>query len=226
MGLASSFDPDATGMCVATHQTITLLINAGGKSRRMGRNKALLPLPPNGAPLIEHMFARLEPAGFGRTVIVTNDPDLPAAVQLPRSVTYVADVYPDKGALGGIATGLRDASGWVLALACDMPLVNVRVVTWLCDLAVQEENRWDVIVPLVDGHLQTLHALYHSRVLPVIEAALAADRLRIADFFPAVRTLVVEEADLRKVDPALTSFISANTPEEWAEILAQLGRSN
>jgi molybdopterin-guanine dinucleotide biosynthesis protein A len=226
MGLASSFDPDVTRMSVASFQKITLLINAGGKSRRMGRNKALLPLPPHGIPLIEHMLVRLEPVGFGRTVIVTNDPDLPAKVQLPRSVTYVRDAYPDKGALGGIATGLRDASGWVLALACDMPLVNERVVTWLCDLAAPERGRWDVIVPLVNGHLQTLHALYHPRALPIIEAALAADHLRIADFFPAVRTLVVEEADLRKVDPALTTFISANTPEEWAEILAQLGRSN
>ena len=114
-------------MTVASCQKITLLINAGGKSRRMGQNKALLPLPPHGTPLVQHMLARLEPLGFGRTVIVTNDPELPHQVHLPQSVTYVTDAYPDKGALGGIATGLRDASGWMLALACDMPLVNARV---------------------------------------------------------------------------------------------------
>lgn len=213
-------------MTVASCQKITLLINAGGKSRRMGQNKALLPLPPHGTPLVQHMLARLEPLGFGRTIIVTNDPELPHQVHLPQPVTYLTDAYPDKGALGGIATGLRDASGWMLALACDMPLVNPQVMVWLCDLAERESGRWDAIVPLVDNHLQTLHALYHPRALPVMEASLSADRLRIADSFPALRTLVVEETDLRQVDPALTSFISANTPEEWSAIVAQLLRSD
>jgi molybdopterin-guanine dinucleotide biosynthesis protein A len=201
-------------------QRTTLLINAGGKSRRMGRNKALLPLPPDDTPLIMHMLTRLKPLGFAHTLVVTNDPTLSAQLDCIEPISFTHDAYPDMGTLGGIATGLSHSSGWLLALACDMPLVNPALVAWLCELAVASGEQWDVIVPRVQGHLQTLHALYHPRALPAIELALANKQLRVADFLPQVRTHIVDETALCAIDPQLDSFIGANTPAEWEAVLA------
>ena len=87
------------------------------------------------------------------------------------------------------------------------------------------QDRWDAIVPVVDGYEEPLHALYHRRCLPAIEARLAAGQRRVISFMPDVRTLYVQEEDLRAVDPQLHSFFNTNTPEEWAEAMRLLAGS-
>jgi molybdopterin-guanine dinucleotide biosynthesis protein A len=77
-------------------------------------------------------------------------------------------------------------------------------------------------VPVVNGFEEPLHALYHRRALPAIEAALAAGQRRANSFMPAVRTRYLSEAELRGHDPALHSFFNANTPDEWAQALRLL----
>ncbi len=205
--------------------TLTLVINAGGQSRRMGTAKALLPVPPYDTPLIAHMAARLAPLAADPLVVVTNDTALPQAAQLPSGTIFVADAYPDTGTLGGIATGLHQAPGWALVVACDLPLVSAELCAMLAGLAgeqVEEQDRWDAVVPVIDGYEEPLHALYHRRCLPAIEARLAAGQRRVISFMPDVRTLYVQEEDLRAVDPQLHSFFNTNTPEEWSEAMRLL----
>jgi len=204
---------------------LTLIINAGGQSRRMGTDKALLPVPPHAAPLIAHVAARLAPLEVTRLLVVTNDRTLPARAGLPPATRFVPDAYPDTGTLGGIATGLQHASGWAVVVACDLPLVSAPLFQMLIELAGEQENgaeRWDAIVPVVDGYEEPLHALYHRRCLPAIAARLAAGQRRVISFMPDVRTRYVPEERLRTVDPTLRSFFNTNTPEEWAEALALL----
>jgi molybdopterin-guanine dinucleotide biosynthesis protein A len=204
---------------------LTLIINAGGQSRRMGQPKALLPVPPRGDPLIAHIAHRLQALAPVRWVVVTNDRDLPAQAGLPPQTHFVEDAYPDTGTLGGIATGLQWTTTWAIVVACDLPLVNAALFAQLCDLAAEQadgHDRWDAIVPVVDGYEEPLHALYHRRCLAAIERRLAAGQRRVISFMPDVRTHYVPEADLRRFDPALHSFLNTNTPEEWAQALALL----
>ena len=206
---------------------LTLIVNAGGQSRRMGTSKALLPVPPHATPLIAHVAARLALLRPARLLVVTNDAALPLTAQLPPGTLFAPDAYPDAGALGGIATGLQQAGGWALVVACDLPLVSARLFAHLLDLAGEQDaagDRWDAIVPVVGGYEEPLHALYHRRCLPAIEARLAAGQRRVISFMPDVRTRYVNEDELRRVDPALHSFFNANTPVEWEQALALLGQ--
>lgn len=205
--------------------SLTLIINAGGQSLRMGAAKPLLPVPPHATPLIAHIAARLAPLGAARLVVVTNDPALPAQAQLPPHTLFVPDVYPDTGALGGIATGLQHAPGWAAVVACDLPLVSAALFQLLVALAGEKtdgEDRWDAIVPVVGGYQEPLHALYHRRCLTAIEAQLAAGQRRVISFMPDVRTRYMAEDELRAVDAELHSFFNTNTPEEWTEALRLL----
>ena len=209
--------------------TLTLVVNAGGQSRRMGRDKALLPVPPAGQPLLGHVVARLAPLRPGALVVVSNNAELPALVTLPGAPQFVADAYPDTGTLGGIATGLRHTADRALVVACDLPLVSASLCRFLWAIAQENADesgdrldRWDAVVPVVGGYEEPLHALDHVRCLPAIEARLAQGQRRVISFMPDVRTRYVTEDELRPIDPELRSFVNANTPEEWEAALQLL----
>lgn len=199
-----------------------LIINAGGESRRMGRPKALLPVPPDGLPLIAHVARRLSALPLNQLIVVANDPALPNQAQLPPHTRFIPDAYPGTGTLGGIATGLQHVEGWAIVVACDLPLVSADVFALLARFAAEQDaqgDRWDAIVPVIDGYEEPLHALYHRRCLPAIEAQLAQGHRRVISFLGDVRTCYVQEDALRAVDPHLHSFINVNTPEEWQSAL-------
>ena len=206
---------------------LTLVVNAGGQSRRMGQPKALLPTPA-GDPLLVHVLRRLAPLAPARTILVANDPAIAALRTLPPGTRCLADAYPDTGTLGGIATGLGAAPGWAAVVACDLPFVRVAIFAHLCAIAGEQAesgDRWDAVVPIVDGYAEPLHALYHRRCLPAIVARLDAGERRVISFLPDVRTRYVDEADLRAIDADLSSFVNVNTPEEWAAVQAVLAAS-
>ncbi len=205
--------------------SLALIINAGGESRRMGRPKALLPVPPANTPLIAHVALRLASLPIDRLIVVANDPALPLLAQLPAQARFVADAYADAGTLGGIATGLQQIDGWAAVVACDLPLVDVRVFALLVQIAAEQDAAgasWDAVVPVVGGYEEPLHALYHCRCLPAIEARLAQGQRRVISFMGDVRTRYVGEDELRSVDPQLRSFVNANTPAEWDAALQLL----
>jgi molybdopterin-guanine dinucleotide biosynthesis protein A len=206
----------------------TLVINAGGQSRRMGRAKALLPVPPDETPLLVHMVRRLQHLVEPPTIIVANDADLIAQLQIEPQPRFVPDHYPETGTLGGIATGLHalPQDGWALIMACDLPLVSARLcqalIAFTAERDAEGQELWDVVMPVVEDFAEPLHALYHARTLPAIEARLSRSERRAISFHPDVRVRTVDEATLRRYDPALHSFINANTPDEWAAALALL----
>ena len=191
----------------------TLLLNAGGASRRMGQPKALLPMPGSTTPLIRHIAARLLPLAAD-LLVIANDPAIADAVK-PLPARWLTDAYPDSGPLGGLATGLRACAGWCICVACDLPFVQPNVFRYLID---QTGDGWEAIVPLVEGRPQPLHALYHRRALATVEAALQTGKRRMDSFYPQVRIRFVTEDEMRPIDAELRSFVNVNTPEEWAAL--------
>ncbi len=195
---------------------VTGVIQAGGRSRRMGgRPKALLEL--GGRRIIERVLAAVAPA-VDDVLVVTNTPELYDFLGLPM----VPDAYPDGGALGGIFTGLKAAAGEAaLAVACDMPFLRAEVAR----LVVARAGEADVVIPRVGGQLETMHAVYRKSCLGPMEERLRAGRLKIVGFFEAVRVLEIPEAELAPFGDPAVLFMNVNTPEELARARALAGEA-
>lgn len=184
---------------------LSVVVQAGGQSSRMGRDKALVPLA--GVPMIQHVLARL--TGLGdETLVTTNNGDELAFLGLP----LVADEDPGAGALWGLHTALRAAQGdQVLVVACDMPFVNRLFLEHLVALGAKA----DVVVPRWDDRYQTMQSVYaRKRCLAAVEDALARGDRRMISFYPQVKVRIVSPEEVEEFDPTGHSFFNVNTPEE------------
>lgn len=187
---------------------VTAVILAGGMSRRLGRNKALEPF--QGEPLIRRVIRRM-----GRVapniIIVANDRERVAELDLPDNVTPVIDLYPCKGSLGGIYTGLAAApTDWSVFCACDMPFPSPTLYRAL--LSNRDDNA--AVVPVVDGRPEPIHAAYSRACLEPIQEKITADRLKISGFFEDVAVHYFTEDRVRDIDPHLLSFFNINTQQD------------
>ena len=193
---------------------LTAAILAGGQSSRMGTNKAFVSL--KGRPLIEHVLDRLaQVPAIAETILIANTPADYAHLELP---TFV-DRIPDKASLGGIYTALHHSQHpYTLVVACDMPLLNPRLLAHMAALCASEQQPYDVIVPRQDGYPQALHAIYGKTCLPPIRADIEADRLKVIGFYDAVRVRYLDEPEYAELDPHGWSFINVNTPDDLARV--------
>ena len=189
------------------------IVLAGGRSRRLGRAKALEPF--QGEPLIRRVIDRLSRI-TDDLVFVVNDHEQASALPISSrdiDLTYdiVIDKYPDGGSLGGIYTGLLAAeSQWAFVVACDMPFLNVELMRHMLSM----RDGQDVVVPRTDGYPEPTHALYNKSCLPFIEKRLKRDDLKIARFFDEIRVRFLEEAEVRGLDGDLLSFFNVNTQDD------------
>lgn len=199
---------------------------AGGQSRRMGTDKALLPLRPGDSPLAQVVIDRVRVLSDDTFIVAS---DRPAYAQF--GVPVVGDRYPGGGALGGIATAVeRAVHDACLVVACDMPFLSVELLAWMAS----EERDYDVLVPGIPGEsrqgsgtiFQTLHAIYRKSALPAMAARLARDQRQVIGFFPDVRVRAVSQELVSRFDPSGRTFFNANSPEaaeEARRILAEIG---
>ena len=180
---------------------------AGGKSSRMGTNKALLRFA-SGETVVERIVARLRPL-CAELLIVTNTPAEYEFLGLPM----FGDAYPGASALGGICTGLLHAgSNRALVLSCDLPLVNAALLEHL--LAVPFD--YDLLVPFIAGRQQPLHAIYARACLPAMQAQIESGDLKIVRLLDTLRGRILTETDFPP--EWLTSFRNMNTPADWASL--------
>jgi molybdopterin-guanine dinucleotide biosynthesis protein A len=195
---------------------LTIAIQAGGQSSRMGKDKALVKL--HGKPLIEHVLEKVHGLG-DELLITTNSPEKLEylGVRLER------DRIPGAGALHGLETALLSAEGeYVLLVACDAPFVRRRLLEHLIDL----RSHGDVIIPMKDGRYEPLQALYkRASCLPAVGQALLSGEKRMISFFSSINVQTVDAKTLARLDPAGISFFNINTPADLVqaeEILRKL----
>jgi molybdopterin-guanine dinucleotide biosynthesis protein A len=194
-------------------QSISVIVLAGGASQRMGVNKALLPVSDH-ETLIGRVVANLR-ALADDIVLVSNTPELYA--DLP--VRHCVDRFAGAGPLAGLHAGLQTVQNrWAFVAACDMPLIDHRLVRYM----TLHTEGYDAVAPRIDQAIEPIHALYNQACLPAIEACLQAGQRRMISFYPAVRVRFVEGREVAIFDREGRTFANANTPEDWQRLRALL----
>ena len=189
---------------------LSLVIQAGGESRRMGTDKALMPFL--GQPLITRLLSRL--AWIADEVIVTsNQPEN----YLFLGLSPVRDLLPGFGALGGLYTALSAARHpYVAVVACDMPFASPELL--LVELATLREAGVDALVPRAEGGTEPFHAVYRAEVcLPYVREAIEVGKRRVDAWFERVQIRYLEFEEMLPYDPDQLAFMNINTPEELQE---------
>ena len=189
---------------------LTICIQAGGQSSRMGEDKALKTFL--GRPLIQRVADRLASIA-DELIVTTNRPTDYAFLNL----RLFSDLKPDRGALGGLYTAIASATHPIVGVvACDMPFASQTLIETMSSLLVEEEA--DVVIAKSEEGYEPLHAVYRRETcLPAIESAIEADQWKVIAWFPRVkvRTLTLEE--IKSADPEGLAFWNVNTPEEFAK---------
>lgn len=197
---------------------ITVVIQAGGESRRMGQSKALVPFA--GRPLMCRMVERLSPVA-DELIITTNEGD---------KLAFLHDMYPDvnirlvpdlhdfRGALPGIHTALDAATNpFVAIVACDMLFASAKLI--VAESIALKESGADMVVPVNKHGYEPFHAIYRrSGCLPAVEDLLANGIKRAQSFYDRVEVREFTQAEVLAAEPMGGCFINANTPDELRRI--------
>ncbi len=198
---------------------LTVCIQAGGQSSRMGEDKALKTFL--GRPLIQRVVERLSPIAE-EVIVTTNHPDDYRFLGVP----LFPDLKPGRGALGGLYTAIASASQPIVAVvACDMPFASAALLEAASRLLAAEGA--DVVIPSEapqekqtkksEGY-EPLHAVYRrATCLPAIEAALEADQWKVIAWFPQVKVRPLTPDEIKQYDPSKLAFWNVNTPEEFSK---------
>ena len=189
---------------------LSLVIQAGGQSARMGEDKALKLFL--GRPLIQRVIDRLAPIA-DEILVTTNCPDDYAFLGL----RLIPDLVAGRGALGGLYTALASAAFPLVAVvACDMPFASASLLEAATRLLVEEEA--DVVIPKTEDGYEPFHAVYRrAACVPAIQSAIQADQWKVIAWFPQVKVRELTMGEVTRLDPSGLAFWNVNTPEEFAE---------
>lgn len=190
------------------HRTIAdaaAVILTGGKSSRMGRPKALLPFDDE--PLIAHIVRRLGRVFAETVVVAAPDQELP-----PLPVLLVRDQVAYQGPVSGIYHGLKAATRDVcFVTSCDAPFLNLELISQL----LSQIADWDVVVPFWQERFQPLHAVYRTKLAPLLKDQLERGELRPISLYGKVRTREFREDEIRRLDPEGFSLLNMNSPADY-----------
>jgi len=194
---------------------LTIVIQAGGSSTRIGRDKGLIQF--QGLPLVEYVLRQVDGLGDDR-ILISNQPEKYRQFGLP----VYEDVLPGTGSLGGLYSAIYYApQDYCLVLACDMPFVNRPLLEHMIGIS----TGFDAVVPnLGEGsYFEPFRAIYRKTCLHAIRNALDAGKRRMICFFDDVDVCVLEPEEIKRFDYDARSFFNINTQEdlEQAETLAR-----
>lgn len=187
------------------------IVLAGGRSTRMGADKALVDW--DGRSLVAHVAGVLRSSLTG-PVVVVGAPGRPLP-PLPVGVEAVEDAVVDRGPLEGLLAGLLALEGraeHAIVVPVDAALLRPEVIGVLETVRGRADAR--AAVPRIEGDVRPLPAVYAVDLAPVVRALLEAGERRLRALTTAIDVVVVPERDLRVVDPELASFAPMNTPAE------------
>ncbi|MFQ5956140.1 MAG: molybdenum cofactor guanylyltransferase [Candidatus Brocadiales bacterium] len=186
---------------------------AGGKSLRMGQDKAFLKI--GNLTAVEFQLKKLKPL-FEEIILSTNTPERFEHLDIPA----IPDIVPGRGPLGGIYTALTNVGNpYLFAIACDMPLINPGLIKYM----KEKGEGYDVTVPETEQGLEPLHAIYSRGCIPAIKKQLEGNGSgRVISFFPDVKVRVITKEEIASIEGGREAFLNFNTPEDYQRALELL----
>lgn len=188
------------------------VILAGGLSHRFGQDKAFFEI--QGKPMVK-IVADILKAVFDKVIVAGGD------IEKLQELGLIChpDPVPGKGALGGIYDGLTNSdSESIFFCGCDMPLLKPDVIRTILNNIGDE----DVLMPVIKGMRQPLHAVYKKTILPAVERLVNSNDLFLPDLFEMVKVRHLDEHIFLKLPDYHLSFVNINNPDDITRYGAQL----
>jgi len=198
------------------------IVLAGGKSLRLGYDKVLETV--GNKSLLQRVISRVSLLSSDIIIVAAREETALQSIDYPK-LKIVTDIYPGKGPLGGIYTGLTTSTLFYnLVVASDMPFLNQALLRYMIQLA----TNFDIVVPRVGNLVEPLHAVYTKSCLAPIENMIKQDELSVYKLLRLVRVRYVEAKEIERFDPKHLSFFNINTEAdlEKARELARGDMSN
>jgi len=186
---------------------MTSIILAGGKSSRLGRSKALQAI--GGKSLIQWVIDHLAILSTEIIIATAHGEAIPCSSAV--KIKTVADIYPGKGPLVGIYSGLiASSSSRAIVVGCDTPFLSISLLEYI----TQTCSTFDIVVPRIKNKLEPLCAVYSKNCSGLIQGLLEQDELRIRKLFSMVKVKYVEEDEINRFDPEHLSFFNINSQDD------------
>jgi molybdopterin-guanine dinucleotide biosynthesis protein A len=187
---------------------LSISIQAGGQSKRMGENKALIHF--RGELLIQRVLNRVRGIG-DELFITTNRPEMLQFL----GEELVSDYLPGKGGLGGLYTALRYAQHpFVAVVACDMPFMSAALMKAEYQI-ISEDTTVDAVIPNSGGGMEPFHAVYRKQTcLSVVEEAIEQGQTRLISWLEEVNARILTVDEVKLYDPEMSAFININTKDD------------
>jgi molybdopterin-guanine dinucleotide biosynthesis protein A len=186
---------------------MTSIILAGGKSSRLGQNKALQVI--DGKSLIQRVVDRLAILSTEIIIATAHGEAIPCSSTV--RIKTVADIYPRKGPLGGIHSGLTASSNpRAIVVSCDTPFLSASLLEYMTQTLADS----DVALPRIGEMIEPLCAVYSKNCLAPIQKLLERDERQIRKLFSMVKVKYVEEDEINSFDPEHLSFFNINSQDD------------
>ena len=187
---------------------ISGIVLAGGRSLRLGREKVSETV--GNKSLLERAILRLSSLVSDIIIVVATEQSFLQFIDYPK-LRVVADVYPGKGPLGGIYTGLAASDSFhSLVVASDMPFLNQNLLSYMMHLAPS----FDLVIPRLGDMVEPLHTVYSQNCLTHIEQLLRQNNLGALELISRVNVRYVDVMEINRFDPEHLSFFNINTEED------------
>ncbi len=184
---------------------ICCIVLVGGKSLRLGRDKALEIV--GNRSLLQQVVSCISFFKSDIIIVTATEQSFPQFVDYSK-LRIVTDIYPGKGPLGGIYTGLAVSDSlYNIVVAGDMPFLNQALLHYM----IQISANFDLVVPRLGNMIEPLHAVYSKGCLASIEHLLKQGNLSVRELFNLVRVRYVEAEEINRFDPKHLSFFNINT---------------
>jgi len=188
---------------------VSAILLAGGKSSRLGTDKAKVKLDGKSV-MIQAIAEKL--SGLSEDIVVSTNGRRYEDITIP--VRWAIDVRPGAGSLMGLYSGLLAAKhDYAIAVACDMPFINIELLKYMISLP----RDYDALLPKIGEQTEQLHSIYSKNCLPKMEKYLNSGHLKITSFMDEIDVKYVDEDIINKYDPRHLSFFNVNTAQQLNE---------